>query len=766
MIVKIYIEGELIDLFNDETIELNSSVANTEDISKINTDYTKTFTVPASDNNNRIFKHYYNADIDNTFDARTKKDARIELSGFPFRTGKMRLEKVAVKSGRASAYTINFWGNLVNFKTLIKEDELSALDLSDYDHSYTFSAVDTGLRTGLFDRDIIYTLMNQERQYMYSSDLSDNTNTDKLVNIAFNGEDRGVKWNELKPSIRIEAIIRAIENTYGFNFSDDFFARTEFKELYLWLNNSDGVQYTEQAINWTSGNATDYGLNLTTDEWIVTSYEPPISNMTFRVGVIPEAGFENVPYKIIAKNNGIVYMTQDATGSSALEFSQAPDLPFNVKFYISSATSFQYSSDLTIRANAFGGTVDKSAFTGVEVISDVFKISEGIPKIKIVDFLKALFSMFKLVAIPDEFGNVYVNTIDDWYTQGMIYGSKEYDENNTKNSITKWVEYDEHNVERGKIFSNINFKYQDPTAILNTQFKSNTGIAYGDELLSLADEDGEPLDGDTLDITLPFENILFERLTDIETNTLTNVQYGLITDANIESVNPKAVIFYNNRVSLSSSAISLLNTTNNTTAVNGNINTPGHSLGFDNPAFSILWGVEFSTWNGVAINGTLYKNYWQNYITSIFNIKKRNFKFKAILPIWLLTKLKLNDVLFIKDRYYRINDFTVELTKGTATLNLMNTFENNFGVFSPDQSRVFLTYEAQSYGVYVSNGTVMNFNKTNLGFGTSWATLTKSGNNMIITVTEWNDTQVRNMYITVDNGAGKSFEIYLNQNPE
>lgn len=130
MTTKIYIEGRLIDLFKDETMELNSSIANTDDITKINSDYTKTFTVPASDNNNTIFKHFYNADIDNTFDARTKKDAYIEMDGFPFRTGKIRLEKVSVKKGKASSYTINFWGNLVNFKQLIKEDELNSLDLS------------------------------------------------------------------------------------------------------------------------------------------------------------------------------------------------------------------------------------------------------------------------------------------------------------------------------------------------------------------------------------------------------------------------------------------------------------------------------------------------------------------------------------------------------------------------------------------------------------------------------------------------------------
>lgn len=752
MNLKIYIENELLDLFDRQVVELNSSIANTDDISKINTDYTKTFTVPSSDNNDRIFKHYYNADIDNTFDARTKKNGRIELDGFPFRTGKIRLEKVLVKSGEPSAYTIIFWGNLVNFKNLIKDDELSSLDFSEFDHTYNFTNVFNGLSNGLFDDNIIYTLMSQNKQFKYSSDPSDDTNTDMLVNIAYNGENRGILWSDLKPSIRIYEIIKAIEAKYGFTFSEDFFGRIEFKELYLWLNNTEGTLYTEQLINWTSGSATDFGLNLATDEWVVNDYSGSITNLLYRLTITPSAGFEGVPYKIITKRNGVVYQTIEATGTFTTEFTQAPDTPFVVKFYVSSAANFTYSASTLMRGNTiFGGHIDRSAVNSTQSIIDTFDVAPAMPKIKIIDFLKALFNMFKLVAIPDEFGNVYVNTIDSWYLEGNIY------------DITKWVDFESYDVERGKIFSNINYKYQEPTTLLNMQFKKNTGIGYGDELLSLTDDEGEPLDGDNMDITLPFENVLYERLTDEFTNALSNVQYGLITDESISPANPKAVIFYKNNVDLSSTPISIIGGDSSPVELDGNINTPSHTLGFDAPQFSILWGEEFSTWNAVLISGTLFSNYWYNYITSIFNIKRRNFKFKAQLPTWLLTKLKLNDVVFIKERYYRINDFTVDLVSGKSSLNLINTFENNFGIFSPSQSKVFLNVLAQSYSIYVSNGSVMNFSKTDLGHGTSWATLSQSGNNMVITVTANVTTEIRDMYITVDNGAGKSFEVYLNQ---
>ena len=86
--VGVYIEGNKVDLFDSENIEINSSVQNINDITKVFTDYSKTFSVPASKSNNRIFKHYYKADIDGGFDARTKKSAMLTLNNLTFKIGK------------------------------------------------------------------------------------------------------------------------------------------------------------------------------------------------------------------------------------------------------------------------------------------------------------------------------------------------------------------------------------------------------------------------------------------------------------------------------------------------------------------------------------------------------------------------------------------------------------------------------------------------------------------------------------------------------
>ena len=44
-----------IDMFDDETINLTSKIQDVKDIGKVFTDFSETFTVPASRENNKVF---------------------------------------------------------------------------------------------------------------------------------------------------------------------------------------------------------------------------------------------------------------------------------------------------------------------------------------------------------------------------------------------------------------------------------------------------------------------------------------------------------------------------------------------------------------------------------------------------------------------------------------------------------------------------------------------------------------------------------------
>jgi len=194
MRIDLYIGESKISINKDEPIELNSSVANINDITKNTTDYTQTFTIPANDINNPIFKHYYDADIDNSFDARTKIAGRIELDGVPFKYGKWKLEKVNVKQNKPANYTIAFTGNLVSLKSKFKDDELSSLNLTALNHVYNSTNVQSGLTNSLFSGSIIYNLF-AKKQYYYNNNVTDDVNTETLANIAWGGGPAvGVLW--------------------------------------------------------------------------------------------------------------------------------------------------------------------------------------------------------------------------------------------------------------------------------------------------------------------------------------------------------------------------------------------------------------------------------------------------------------------------------------------------------------------------------------------------------------------------------------------
>ena len=125
--IQLYIEGQRVDMFDDESVVITQTIKNVQDIGKIFTDFTRTFSLPASKTNNKIFKHYYNYHIQNGFDARTRKPANIELNTLPFTDGRVKLEGVDLKDNKPHTYKITFFGSTVTLKDLVGDDTLSGL---------------------------------------------------------------------------------------------------------------------------------------------------------------------------------------------------------------------------------------------------------------------------------------------------------------------------------------------------------------------------------------------------------------------------------------------------------------------------------------------------------------------------------------------------------------------------------------------------------------------------------------------------------------
>ena len=134
--------------------------------------------------------------------------------------------------------------------------------------------------------------------------------------------------------------------------------------------------------------------------------------------------------------------------------------------------------------------------------------------------------------------------------------------------------------------------------------------------------------------------------------------------------------------------------------------------------FSNHFSVEGSAFNGVTITNTLYSQYYAGYLQNLFNPKNRLTNVKALFPISLLTSLKLNDRLIIRDKRYVINEMKANLTTGDVDLSLINDFRQVANINIPVQSAaggnieipIFIeegianiTVNAGDYGTYTSN---------------------------------------------------------------
>ena len=754
--VNLFINGELLDQYADESVDIVSSVLDVSDITKNTGDYSKSFTVPASKNNNRLFKHWYNASIDNGFDARSKVEGSIDIDGVPFKLGKWRLNKCNIVKGRLESYTINFFGNLPNISDTIGEDMLSDLAFPTLDHDWTSDNVIDGLEGDLLNGDIVYTLMANKR-YFYNSHSGAHDVDATTINIA-NGASTshatGVVWSDLRPSVKLSKIIDAIETRYNsfiydnpIVFSRDFFSTTEFEKQYLWLKADDRVAIGggEEIVDFTTGSETY--INLTTN--VGTFVTDRVTNTRFAIGnkITPASGYEDVPYTFIVRNadtNEDVYAwdrTQWGNGDGIISigtslFSPSGTTTFNFTCHVKSNSKIEFTSEVSI-VKQVGSTFSPSDVTtgAAQTLVNKVVIGDEMPELKIVDFLKGIFNMFKLVAIPKDDGSIYVNTLDSYYAQGQRYDA------------TKYIDFAKFDVDRGELLKRIAFEFEEPSTILNMEFKKRAadGQGYGASLVNVYESltPKKLIDGDTLEVKLPFEQIYFERLVeqdDAIVGTNTNIQTGVILDDNLNQVVPKAVLHYTSKQDISATPIRFVNDLAADVVLNTELIIPIHHFGPVAPVYANLFEAEFSNFTGESLVNNLYSIHYKDYVTAIFELKRRTFMYTANLPIQIVTRLELNDVIAIGEIDYRINKYSYNLLNGLTKLELINGFDTTLQnkVYIPSIINIERWATDMSFNVeFIESYTVT---KIADGSGTSWITTGVEGtaNNLAtISVDEW-----------------------------
>lgn len=760
-----------VDLFKDENIELNSSVQNVNDISKTFSDFSQSFTIPATPKNNGVFEHYYNTDIDGTFNPNIRIRGYIECGSLPFKYGVIQLEDVKLKDMQPDSYTVRFFSASVNLSDRFGDDDLTTLtSLSEFDHQYNASIFDATYSNSLGE-DIYYPLVTSARPYQIGTgDANDITNVSGQL-----------QFTELRPALKLIRIIEAIETKYNFTFDREFLGRAVFGNLHMWVfnnlefsvdpNNATAIDFT------TKGNLEDITgvtVNLTDNYFVTNAFV-----RTF-VTITPSAGYENTIYTVDRYLDGVPWSQFSGSGIKRVEIRTDKDLKEH-SFYILTQGSFDFTFKIEMFSN-FPTVLNKSATMALQTVDEPISIPANMPKIKVRDFITSLIKMFNLALVPLNANVFKLLPLDDWYSQGNLV------------DITKYIDSKDVNFKRPKLFKNILFQHQKSGQIFNEEFRNNQGgiLGYGD-LQAIYQ-----IDGAELKVQTEVENLMFNRLTDETTGDVTNVQVGLSLDKNTQPYLGKPYIFYkcgfqNYDVPIKANGHTDIDYSYLTSTENDFI--------LEQVSNSVNYSTDISTFLFSEIPRNLYSNFWSDYISDLYSTKRRLSNWKANLPIGIIIKLRLNDRIVIDSKAYIINSMKTNLTTGDVDLELLNyiglpftsatsnipltadtiDYSADSTILSADMTYIYLadispipngveyetllvSYARQDFDCKISANSPYLVEKVDTGDGTNWINLENASgqttNYLLIKVDE--STTDRSMDLSVGMG-GDTFTITINQ---
>jgi len=663
--VQVYIEGQRIELFNDEQIQVNSTQQNVADISKTYTDFSQSFTVPASELNNEIFQHFYQTDVNSTIDHNIRRNAFIEIDLTFFRRGKIQIEGSKLKDGKAESYTLTFYGEGRTLLDYFGEDLLSDLDYTPYNHEYTGTEVKNRIEDNANTYDVKYPLISSKRVWTYSGQAPTSISpayytipTNSVHDL--NHTSGHMHYEELFPALRVQRIFDAIQTKYGITFSGNFLSNERFSKLFLWYKNKNEFNfYSEpQLVDFTSlstsGNDASDAFDLTNDtlhiQDIIGLYNGQ-HTITIDVNSItsPTGSILDI------YQNGNLYQSIGFSTSGTLPSIVIPNvtgLDSTYQFKLKTHTAVTVNVDITYKIEAvlpilgFVQIATCTATCANNVMTPNIDLASLAPQMKVSEFFGGILKVFNMTCYGITENNFQVEPLDDWYSQGAIV------------DISEYTDVDTIDIDRMKLYKKISMQYQDSDCFLNRQFTQLFNRNYGDTSYQYN------YDGDEFTLQVPFENLLQNKFTG------TDLQVGYSLNNEFAPYIPKPVLLYQ----YDNKDVSFHFNDGSSTGLILNYTPFGQDLYTNLTDYTLNFAPDISTMLNEPVQQTLFATYYFSYLYNLYNLKQRIVKVKTMLPISLLTGLQLNDRLIIRDKRYIINSMQSNLTTGEVNFELILDF--------------------------------------------------------------------------------------------
>ena len=435
-----------LDTYKEEPIKLTISAEDITDIPKIESSFSRQFRIPATSNNAKFFNWWFEMDVLD-FDVTQVVQAEIHIDGLIFKSGELRLQ-AAYKNDSTDNIDLEvvFFGETRDFATQLGDIFLSELQAPELSHILDLDYIrDTEnlvpanggiLRYGLAVKGYVYSEDNTWDPGGIDSPQPDEMNGQVSYNNAriapFNNHQDHITPRQYTPFVQVKYLMDKIFDRTSYTYtSDSIFNEAWFANLYTdGITTADGLvppnangdalilgedqqldEDVEVKVNYSTKVTDGYNsFNLTTDTYTV----PFTSTSTYQIqAILNVTDFHTIP-TLQTDFTGKMYHKEFATGNITIIGQTVVSVANGYQQLIvtnQTMNTFDEYDQIWITVEATkGGPL--SSVNRPQVLDANFTVnggpdavsSAGLLKndVKIVDFFKSILNRFRLVMVPSK----------------------------------------------------------------------------------------------------------------------------------------------------------------------------------------------------------------------------------------------------------------------------------------------------------------------------------------------------------------------------
>lgn len=660
-----------IDIFQDEVVQLIRQVKDVTDLSQARTDFTQQFTIPSTPTNDGVFSNYFEENIVlGNWNAYLKLDATIFIHGLPVFVGCVELSGVKYANGLARQYDIIFYGSAKNAMALFGEDTLIDVNWDSLEHIVDSANIESSWNQTLLSGDVLYPIIDWHVGYTYSRSF-------QIVNNIAKNDVGGVQINDLRPLIRIRKMIELCFANIGYTLTGTLLDRPEFEDWYVapmgvagpvqnYTNEQAKIEVKRTTLTIPSGSYPWRGsikfpydtevsdplnlFNTTTREYTVPYNGNYKIKLTWNINTINSGGLYGNPLRFSPTINGNPSIVGDSINTTGL----------HTREYI---INLNQNDKLAIAIGwEFGGVLGECKFEVIEVpygiANTTLNLKWVMPTTKVVDFVRSFMQMTNSILIPVNDTTFEIHNIEDWYANA-----------NTKD-WTKYIDVAEISHQKMDIPKSIKMTHAEGLDLANQEIISKYSRRFG--MIDFApnvDFARDEFNVETI-FNIPVPSIMRE-VNDVgNVIGLTDLQIPVMLDKDGKPVQHNLMMFmYAGYLAI-----------NNHFYFNG---TPQTFMAFVGPyngvptaktSYSLSYGLENALSGNMALN-TLFKLYYQNYLSRYYSTKSRLVTMNAIIPVGEWLNLDLNDTIAVSGNYYKIQKIQYDILNERASIDFV-TYNN------------------------------------------------------------------------------------------